>query len=488
MGYPSLLFTERASGRAVDPGVFEDVKLNLLFSDEAISAMRVLCRREDICVRQELFKALLNENGNTLALFKALAAAAEDIRRLDEALGNERCDNERNFLYVNLLRYVVRFYRLASKVTESSGLLGRFASWFENETEGEAFKAIEKRCGELEEASRAVRTLTMRMAGDNLWLRLEDPQTLIGRLKAASRDLGLRDLKAERETDIALGPRLINASARLRPAEFAAFKAFYEDFSDFYDRSILSYRYELNFYIETTELLLRLKRHNIPVCWPKVSEERKIYLKNARDISLLAKNETNIVPNDVLFTESEPFFFLTGANGGGKTTYLRCAAISTLFFLAGCPVAAEHAVLWPVDCVFTHFPRDERFEGDGRFADERRRVEEIMKAHGGNSLVLLNETYSTTNEELALKCTSELAEALHSSGCFGLYITHQHKLAGDKIPFLSVIVDESDANRRTFRIARLRASSGSYAEDILKKYGLTREALIKRFSEKKAGQ
>jgi hypothetical protein len=46
-------------------------------------------------------------------------------------------------------------------------------------------------------------------------------------------------------------------------------------------------------------------------------------------------------------------------------------------------------------------------------------------------------------------------------------------------------VDESDANRRTFRIARLRSSSGSYAEDILKKYGLTKEALIKRFSGRK---
>ncbi len=109
-----------------------------------------------------------------------------------------------------------------------------------------------------------------------------------------------------------------------------------------------------------------------------------------------------------------------------------------------------------------------------------------MKAHGGSSLILLNETYSTTNEELALKCTSELAEELYGSGCFGLYITHQHRLADTKIPFLSVIVDESDANRRTFRIARLRGASGSFAEDILRRYGLTREALARRFSARGA--
>jgi DNA mismatch repair ATPase MutS len=164
---------------------------------------------------------------------------------------------------------------------------------------------------------------------------------------------------------------------------------------------------------------------------------------------------------------------------------LRNVAISALFFLSGCPVAAESAEIWPVNGVFTHFPKDERFDGDGRFADERRRVDEIMKIHGGNSLVLLNETYSTTNEELALKCTSELAEALFSSGCFGIYITHQHRLAGTKIPFLSVIVDESDANRRTFRIEKLRSAAGSYAEDILRRYRLTKDALAARFANKK---
>ncbi len=56
MSFPSLLFTERSSGRNIDKGVFEDVKLSLLFSGEAINAMRVLCRPEDIQIRQELFK------------------------------------------------------------------------------------------------------------------------------------------------------------------------------------------------------------------------------------------------------------------------------------------------------------------------------------------------------------------------------------------------------------------------------------------------
>ena len=54
MSYPSLLFSEKASGRRIAAHVFEDVKLNAFFSEESIGAMRALCRSEDIPVRQDL--------------------------------------------------------------------------------------------------------------------------------------------------------------------------------------------------------------------------------------------------------------------------------------------------------------------------------------------------------------------------------------------------------------------------------------------------
>jgi hypothetical protein len=157
MSFPSLLFSERASGRTIDKGVFEDVKLSLLFSDEAINAMRVLCRPEDIPARQELFRALLEGSTKNLEHFKELAAAADNIRRLDEALNSTRCDNERNYLYLSLLTYTVSFYRLAARTPEGGGaLLSRFTDWFKAEAESETFAAIERRCGELSEASETV--------------------------------------------------------------------------------------------------------------------------------------------------------------------------------------------------------------------------------------------------------------------------------------------------------------------------------------------
>ena len=203
---------------------------------------------------------------------------------------------------------------------------------------------------------------------------------------------------------------------------------------------------------------------------------------NAYDITLIAKGESNIVPNDVLFSDTEPFFYLTGANDGGKTTYLRTVGVLVLLFLLGCPVPAENAEIGGVNCIYTHFPRDERFDGSGRFIEEKTRVDEILGKCDKSSLVLLNETLSATNEENAIKFTTELAHRLNGDGVMGLYITHQHDIsASETIPFLQVVVDENDGNRRTFKIRRSRNSGGSFAGEILERYGLMPEALKERF-------
>ena len=80
-----------------------------------------------------------------------------------------------------------------------------------------------------------------------------------------------------------------------------------------------------------------------------------------------------------------------------------------------------------------------------------------------------------------MEYTDALTRELCKSGSFGIYITHQHGIDESGVPFLSVVVDESDANRRTYKIEKRRSEGFSYAKDILKRYGLTAEALRKRF-------
>ena len=42
-------------------------------------------------------------------------------------------------------------------------------------------------------------------------------------------------------------------------------------------------------------------------------------------------------------------------------------------------------------------------------------------------------------------------------------------------------MDQDDQNRRTYRIARRLEAEGSYAADILRRYGLDEESLSRRF-------
>ena len=479
MTYPSLLFTAAPSRTQIARETFDDLKMDLLLSDEAISAMTTAGTPEDIPIRQELFRVL--ENKNIRLQLKLLARNIEEVYKLDAAYNASKCDNERNYLYFNLINAEMKFFRNAAKTEGKGFFLERFVNFFQKEFDREECRKAEEITSLNFPKSDLVRINCLRIKGDTMHIRTEDETTIVSRLNKCARDLGISDTREKRDVSIKIKPRIINGLATLYPESFKLFKEFYEEFSGFYASEVLKYRSELNFYLEVSEIIDRVKSMGMPVCWPSVSAEKKFIIRGARDISLIAKNVVNIVPNDVEFTSEEPFCYLTGANGGGKTTYLRAVGITAIMFLCGCPLVCNDAELYPVGGVYTHFPRDERFDGDGRFADEQSRVKEILANDVSDSLVLLNETYSTTNEEIATDLTGKLADYLFEKGAFGIYITHQHGVGNTRIPFLSVIVDASDENRRTYRIERRRGASDSFALDILKKYGLTADALRARF-------
>ncbi len=481
MSYPSLLFTEKAAGRRIAGHVFKDVKLTAFFSEESVGAMRALCRPEDIPVRQDLLRYLDGSPEVRQALQK-LSDITVELMRLHAALQDVKCENERHYVFVGLMAAAADFSLTAASLPDAGGpLLQRFGSRFRADCADAGLSALIEKARELRSAADKARRETFRMSGDNLWMRPDFRESYVERLKRCAEELGLPPYRGNREVSLRLDARMVNALARLHPDAFLAFREFYGKYGGSFDESILSYRFELDFYLEALKLMDRIRSAGLPLCWPVISHEKKIMIRDLYDISLLLKDGVRIIPNDVDFSAKEPFFFLTGANGGGKTTYLRALANAVVLCLSGCPVCAGEAVISPLDNVFTHFPQDERFEADGRYADEQRRVGEILSAHNGNSLILLNETFSTTNEELAVSSTLELTDKLKSSGSFTLYITHQQGLDAANVPFLSVIVDQDDQNRRTYRIARRLEAEGSYASDILRRYALDEESLQKRF-------
>ena len=154
------------------------------------------------------------------------------------------------------------------------------------------------------------------------------------------------------------------------------------------------------------------------------------------------------------------------------------------------PVAAESAVISPVDAIFTHFPEgaDDTID-KGRLGEECARLREIFDAASENSMILLDESLSSTGAYEAAYIASEILSGLAVRRCRGIFSTHLHELAAGvpdinerSFEYGGVMVDTLVAGieegKRSFKIHRAKPDGKSYARDIANKYGLSFDELI----------
>ncbi|MFR2154047.1 MAG: MutS-related protein [[Eubacterium] siraeum] len=77
-----------------------------------------------------------------------------------------------------------------------------------------------------------------------------------------------------------------------------------------------------------------------------------IYFKEANVWNLSNKPQKQVVTNDITFDENAGFYLLTGANNGGKTTFVRAVGICQVMAQAGLYVPASSCEISLVDCVY----------------------------------------------------------------------------------------------------------------------------------------
>lgn len=251
---------------------------------------------------------------------------------------------------------------------------------------------------------------------------------------------------------------------------------------------------EFIYYVRFAEYIKKLSSQGMHFCQAALAAEpageRAMRAKAFYNLKLAAavveKKET-IVKNDLDFDRAHLVYVLTGANRGGKTTVTQ--AIGLLFVLAqgGIYVPAESFSFQPADCIYTHFPADEDKTMDlGRLGEECRRFRQIYTDSTENSLLLLNETFSTTSFEEGYFIAKDAVRAILEKGVRTIYNTHMHKLANDleelnrsyqDVRAVSLIV-KADGGNRSFRIEMAPPVGMSYADDIARKYGVTYEMLV----------
>ena len=121
----------------------------------------------------------------------------------------------------------------------------------------------------------------------------------------------------------------------------------------------------------------------------------------------------------------------------------------------------------------------------GRLGEECIRFKEIFNNATAESLILMNETFSTTSFEEGYYIACDAIRALLTRGVRTIYNTHMHKLGIDAEEFskdlgqkASSLIVKSEGGNRSFKLAVAPPEGSSYASDIAKKYGVTYDILV----------
>lgn len=188
---------------------------------------------------------------------------------------------------------------------------------------------------------------------------------------------------------------------------------------------------ELAFYLGGLNLHDRLTTQGEPITIPEPlhASQRVRRAHGLYDVGLALRGEVPLVGND-LDTAQGALLIVTGANRGGKSTFLRSLGLAQLMMQAGLFVSAEMFAANICEGVFTHFRREEDAEmRSGQFDDELRRMSAIADHIVANSLILFNESFASTNEREGAKVFQDITDALLEARVQVFVVTHMYAYA-----------------------------------------------------------
>ncbi len=270
-------------------------------------------------------------------------------------------------------------------------------------------------------------------------------------------------------------------------------------------------RPEINYYLAAVRMIEGLRDQGLPMCRPEIrpAGERICRIEQSFNLNLARHMMgqqpgiaigPQIVLNDILLDDRSRVQILTGPNQGGKTTYTQMVGLNQLLAQAGLLIPGRAGQISPADHILTHFPHEEKLEsGAGRFGEEARRLAAVFENVTAESLVLFNESLSSTSPGESIYLAQDLVRILRQVGARAIFNTHLHQLAqsieelneespgnGRVASLVASRIDPSEGGLpgRSYRVAPGPPLGRSYAEEIAAVHGISYEQLLTRLGQR----
>jgi DNA mismatch repair ATPase MutS len=236
---------------------------------------------------------------------------------------------------------------------------------------------------------------------------------------------------------------------------------------------LIMLRTELAFYLGCINLQNRLTEIEEATCFPvpAAAGEYRFSSEGLYDISLALSMGKPVVANDIN-VDRKSLIIVTGANKGGKTTFLRSVGLSQMMMHCGMFVPARSFSASLCTGLFTHFKRKEDVSLEsGKLDDELNRMSQIADHLSAGSLVLFNEAFAATNEREGSEIARQIVTALPERQVKVIFVSHlyhfTHELYKERTKeMLFLRAERQSDGSRTYRLSEGEPLETSYGVDL----------------------
>lgn len=280
--------------------------------------------------------------------------------------------------------------------------------------------------------------------------KFRDPKSAIAKVQGMINARTPNSVSAEGSRDADKQADLLEYNVVKYLMSFA--EPFMSSFEDFFDKL----KFQLAFYKGAINLKHHMKRFSVEYCFPRVTEKNRLAYDDLKEFVMCIEQQVEAVGNTGTI-DPKMLIIITGANQGGKSTFLRSVGIAQVMMQCGLMVPAKSFESGLFPSLFMHFTRREDVEmNSGRLDEELGRMDQIINNLGPDSLVLLNESFATTTERDGSIIAYDIIKALNEAGVKIITVTHLLSFAQRVYSEVKEIEDKGGSSDITFFCAERR--------------------------------